>query len=122
MMRRNRKKLRKRRKKRMRNRRRKTRRLGRGGEKEEEDKGRRKRRRRGRQRRGEDEDMEDIANVSYQRLWYESCSFIIPDIFQIVDESLFFSERIFLLHLLCISTQNSCKCVRLMSVVNSSTN
>ncbi len=36
-----------------------------------------------------------VANISYQRLWYESYSFIIPDIFQITDESLDFSDRIF---------------------------
>ncbi len=34
-----------------------------------------------------------IANISYQRLWYESYSFMIPNIFQIVDESLFFPRE-----------------------------
>ena len=34
-----------------------------------------------------------LVNISYQRLWYESYSFIVPDIFQIADESLFFSRK-----------------------------
>ena len=38
---------------------------------------------------------DNISNISYHRLGYESYSFIIPDIFQIVDEDLDFYERIF---------------------------